>query len=68
MSRELNTSAETDAALRDTLALMERQLTDINATVARKRQLMEEYQTSGSAGSKHPFSQLTLLTTEFILY
>lgn len=55
VSRELNTTAETDRALRRTLELMERELKDINATVARKQQLLDDYHGSGLAGSKHTF-------------
>lgn len=52
VARELNTTAEDDDALRRTLSDMERQLMDINATVASKQQQIDDYLTSGFAGSK----------------
>ncbi|XP_037130494.1 laminin subunit beta-2 [Syngnathus acus] len=45
--RELNTTAEDDDALRQTLTDMEGQLMDINATVAAKRQQIDDYLISG---------------------
>ncbi|XP_051915351.1 laminin subunit beta-2 [Hippocampus zosterae] len=47
VARELNTTAEDDDALRRTLSDMERQLMDINATVASKQQQIDDYLTSG---------------------
>nr|XP_061780709.1 laminin subunit beta-2-like [Nerophis lumbriciformis]XP_061780717.1 laminin subunit beta-2-like [Nerophis lumbriciformis] len=47
VARELNATAEDEGALRRTLSDLERQLTDINATVASKRQHLEDYLTSG---------------------
>uniref|UniRef100_H3CA06 Laminin, beta 2-like n=1 Tax=Tetraodon nigroviridis TaxID=99883 RepID=H3CA06_TETNG len=52
VSRELNTSAETDAALRDTLALMERQLTDINATTDALMKVKKYHRESEKAEEK----------------
>uniref|UniRef100_A0A3Q2XNE3 Laminin, beta 2-like n=1 Tax=Hippocampus comes TaxID=109280 RepID=A0A3Q2XNE3_HIPCM len=49
VARELNTTAEDDDALRRTLSDMERQLMDINATVASKQQQIDDYLTSGFA-------------------
>lgn len=66
VSRELNTTGEKDRALRATLNLMERELRDINTTVALKQQLMDVYHSSGLAGSKHTFffPDLTFSTAE----
>uniref|UniRef100_A0A3Q3VKW8 Uncharacterized protein n=1 Tax=Mola mola TaxID=94237 RepID=A0A3Q3VKW8_MOLML len=47
VSRELNTTAEEDRTLGRTLSNLERELRDINTTVARKRQQLEDYLTSG---------------------
>lgn len=68
VSRELNATGEKDRALRHTLKLMEGQLRDINATVARKQQLMEDYHSSGLAGSQHTFffPPLAFLTIEHV--
>ncbi|XP_077371311.1 laminin subunit beta-1 isoform X3 [Festucalex cinctus] len=49
VARELTTTAEDDGALRLTLSDMERQLMDINSTVASKRQQLDIYLTSGFA-------------------
>lgn len=62
VSRELNTTEEQDRALRHTLNLMERELRDINASLARKQQLMDDYHSSRLAGSKNTFPDLTLIT------
>lgn len=50
VATELNTTGEMDSTLRETLHIMERELKDINATVAHK-QLINEYHHSGLAGS-----------------
>ncbi|XP_056896731.1 laminin subunit beta-2 isoform X1 [Takifugu flavidus] len=49
VATELNTTGEMDSTLRETLTLMERELRDINATVAHKQQLINEYHHSGLA-------------------
>ena len=52
VTRELNTTAADEEALRRTLTDLERELRDINTTVAHKQQLIDDYLTSGFAGSK----------------
>lgn len=52
VTRELNSTAEEDGALRRTLTDLERDLKDINTTVADKRRQLDDYLTSGFAGSK----------------
>uniref|UniRef100_A0A8C2ZAM4 Laminin, beta 2-like n=1 Tax=Cyclopterus lumpus TaxID=8103 RepID=A0A8C2ZAM4_CYCLU len=52
VTRELNTTAEEERALRRTLSNLERELRDINATVAYKQNLLDDYLTSGFTGSK----------------
>ncbi|XP_034394038.1 laminin subunit beta-2 [Cyclopterus lumpus] len=47
VTRELNTTAEEERALRRTLSNLERELRDINATVAYKQNLLDDYLTSG---------------------
>ncbi|XP_041655654.1 laminin subunit beta-2 [Cheilinus undulatus] len=47
VARELNTTSAEEEALRHTLTDLERQLRDINTTVAEKQQLVENYLTSG---------------------
>lgn len=54
VSRDLNTTAAKDRALRRTLDVMEREMRDINATVAHNQQLLEDYHSSGFAGSNTP--------------
>ncbi|XP_061621813.1 laminin subunit beta-2 [Phyllopteryx taeniolatus] len=49
VARELNATAEDDGALRRTLSDMEKQLMDINSTVASKQQQLEDYLASGFA-------------------
>lgn len=57
VARELNTTGEEERALTRTLSDMERELRDINNTVAHKKQQLDDYLTSGFAGSK--FSQIS---------
>lgn len=57
VTRELNTTAEEEGALRRTLSDMERELRDINITVAHKKQQLDDYLTSGFTGSI--FSQIS---------
>lgn len=52
VGRELNATAEEEEALRRTLNVLERELRDINTTMAHKQRLLDEYLTSGFAGSK----------------
>lgn len=52
ITRELNTTAEEEGALRRTLSDLERELRDINTTVAQKKHQLDDYFTSGFAGSK----------------
>lgn len=52
VTRELNTTAEEEERLRHILTDLERDLRDINTTVAHKQQLLDDYLTSGLAGSK----------------
>uniref|UniRef100_A0A8C4HDQ3 Laminin, beta 2-like n=1 Tax=Dicentrarchus labrax TaxID=13489 RepID=A0A8C4HDQ3_DICLA len=49
VARELNTTAEEEEALRRILSGLERELRDINTTVAHKQQLLVDYLTSGFA-------------------
>lgn len=49
VSRELNSTAAEEGALRQTLSGLERELRDINTTVAHKRRLLDDYLTSGFA-------------------
>lgn len=51
ITRDLNTTAEEEEALRRTLSELERELRDVNTTVALKKQLLENYLTSGFAGT-----------------
>lgn len=51
VATELNTTGEMDSTLRETLDLMEREMKDINASVAHKQLLINEYHHSGLAGS-----------------
>lgn len=50
VATERNTTGEMDSTLRETLNLMERELRDINTTVAHE-QLINQYHHSGLAGS-----------------
>ncbi len=52
VTRELNTTAGEEKVLRQTLSDMERELRDVNATVANKQRLLEDYLTSGFAGKQ----------------
>lgn len=49
ITRELNTTAEEEGALRRTLSDLERELRDINTTVAQKKHQLDDYFTSGFA-------------------
>lgn len=49
ISRELNTTAAEEEVLKKTLADLERELRNINTTVAEKQNLLEDYLTSGFA-------------------
>lgn len=53
ITREINATAEQEGALRHTLTDMERELRDLNTTVARKKQQLDDYLTSGFAGRKY---------------
>lgn len=50
VNRELNTTAEEEGALRHTLTDLERELRDLNSTVADKQRQLDDYLTSGFAG------------------
>lgn len=52
ITRELNTTAEEEGALRHTLSHLEKDLRDINTTVAYKQRLLDDYLTAGFSGSK----------------
>lgn len=54
MGQELNTTAETDRTLRHTLDNMEKELRDLNTTVADKQKLLNELFSSGFAGNLLP--------------
>lgn len=53
VTRELNTTAAEEEAMKRILSDLERELRDLNTTVARKQQLLTEYLHSGFAGNKH---------------
>lgn len=50
ITRELNTTEEEDGSLRRTLSVLERELRDINTTVAEKKELLEQYHSAGFNG------------------
>lgn len=50
VTRELNSAAAEDEALRRTLSQLEAELRDVNASVALKEQLLKDYLTSGFSG------------------
>lgn len=50
VTRELNSTAAEDEALKQTLNQLEAELRQVNATVAHKQQLLEDYLTSGFSG------------------
>lgn len=50
VTRELNSTTAEDEALRRTLSQLEAELREVNATVADKHQLLEDYLTSGFSG------------------
>lgn len=52
VAREVNTTAAEEEALRRTLSDLEDDLRDVNNTLAHKQHLLEDYLTSGFAGSK----------------
>ena len=52
VTRELNATAEEDGALRRTLTDLERELRNVNATVAARRRQLEDYLTSGFTGTR----------------
>lgn len=52
VTRELNTTAEQEEALKRLLSDLERELRDLNTTVARKQQQLIEHFHSGFAGNK----------------
>ncbi|KAM8864103.1 laminin subunit beta-1 isoform 4-T6 [Spinachia spinachia] len=49
VAQEINSTAEEESELRHTLSDLERELRDINATVAQKQRLLDDYLTSGFA-------------------
>lgn len=51
ISQELNATADEDEVLADTLYDLERELRDLNSTVAQKHRLLDDYLTSGFSGS-----------------
>lgn len=51
ISHELNSTAGRDEDLKRTLSDLEKELRDINATVAHKQQLLDDRLTSGFAGN-----------------
>lgn len=51
IGQELNVTAERETTLRRTLSDLEKELMDVNATVAHKQKLLTEYLTSGFAGN-----------------
>lgn len=52
VTRELNTTAEEEGTVRRKLNDLERELKDLNSTVAERQQLLDDYLTSGFAGRK----------------
>lgn len=50
VTRELNSTAAEDEALRQTLSQLEAELRDVNVSVALKEQLLKDYLTSGFSG------------------
>lgn len=52
VTTDVNTTAEQHNTLRYTLSVLERELRDINTTVAHKQQLIDDYLSSGFAGRK----------------
>lgn len=50
VTRELNSTAAEDKALRRILSQLEAELRDVNASVALKEQLLKDYLTSGFSG------------------
>lgn len=52
VTRELNVTTEDEGALSQTLTGLERELRDINTTVAHKHRLLQDYLTSGFTGSQ----------------
>lgn len=50
VTRELNSTATADEVLRQTLNQLEAELRQVNATVAHKQQLLDDYLTSGFKG------------------
>ena len=50
VTRDLNTTAKEDGALRQILSGLERELRDVNTSVAHKQQQLEDYLTSGFTG------------------
>lgn len=58
VAREIDATGEEDTRLRDALERLERELRNINATVARKQQLVDDLRASGVEGS----SSLLLLS------
>jgi len=50
IGRELNTTATEEKALKSTLEDLEKELRDINTTVAQKQHLLDNYLSSGFSG------------------
>ena len=59
IARDLNTTAEEDRILGGKLSDLERELRDINTTVARKQQQLEDYLTSGFKGTMLKCSEMS---------
>lgn len=59
---ELNKTAEEEEALRRILNDLEREVRNINSTVAQKQRLLDDYLTSGFAGSKPKSIKLTKIS------
>lgn len=51
VTRELNSTSAEDEALRRALSQLEAELREVNATVAHKQQMLEDYLTSGFSGT-----------------
>lgn len=62
IAQELNTTAEEEEALRHTLNDLERELGDLNSTVAQKYRLLGDYLTAGFSGSKLKSIKLTKIS------
>lgn len=66
VAREINSTSEEESELRRTLSDLEQQLRDVNATVAHKQRVLDDFLTSGFAGSRRPLEDEALQNIRYV--